>query len=224
MASHRRGIHLGQGHSLGQQRSLALRPVGPETRCSARARCASAPSIRAVCRSLRALGRTSGVQVEQLTVEAVPDRSPHVLLDPAFRGARPDAVVVVSRGLGDARDDQRRERGGLRRGGLCVADPDLDRAERQVGTDRPPNLRVLDDRTRAHQEVDVLGEARQLPNASGTPQRGKLLVKICERTLCRPTSRPSRNGEFAEIASSDGSTGRRRSHTRTARSAPRMPT
>ena len=41
------------------------------------------------------------------------------------------------------------------------------------------------------------------------PQRGKLLVKIWERTLCRPASRPSRNGELAEIASSNGSTGRK---------------
>ncbi len=65
--------------------------------------------------------------------------------------------------------------------------------------------------------------ASQLPNASGTPQRGKLRVKICVRALCRPESRPSRNGELAEIASSSGRTGRRRSHTRTARSAPRTP-
>ena len=65
--------------------------------------------------------------------------------------------------------------------------------------------------------------ASQLPNASGTPQRGKLLVKIWVRALCSPESRPSRNGEFAEIASSSGSTGRSRSHTSTARSAPRTP-
>ena len=66
--------------------------------------------------------------------------------------------------------------------------------------------------------------ASQLPNASGTPQRGKLLVKVWVRALCSPESRPSRNGELAEIASSSGSTGRSRSHTSTARSAPRMPT
>ena len=66
--------------------------------------------------------------------------------------------------------------------------------------------------------------ASQLPNASGTPQRGKLLVKICVRALCSPESRPSRNGELAEIASSSGSTGRSRSQTSTARSAPRIPT
>ena len=66
--------------------------------------------------------------------------------------------------------------------------------------------------------------AAQPPNGSGTPQRGKLLVKICERTDCRPESRPSRNTEFADSASSSGRTGRSRSHTATARSAPRTPT
>ena len=44
------------------------------------------------------------------------------------------------------------------------------------------------------------------------PQRGKLRVKLCVRAECSPLSRPSRNGELAEIASSSGSTGRRRSH------------
>ncbi len=39
------------------------------------------------------------------------------------------------------------------------------------------------------------------PNASGTPQRGKLFVKICVRTEASPLSRPSRNGELAERAS-----------------------
>ena len=49
--------------------------------------------------------------------------------------------------------------------------------------------------------------AAQPPNASGTPQRGKLFVKLCVRADCSPVSRPSRYGEFAEIASSSGSTG-----------------
>jgi hypothetical protein len=49
-------------------------------------------------------------------------------------------------------------------------------------------------------------------------------VKICERAEWSPEWRPSRNGEFAEIASSSGITGLSRSHTRTARSAPRTPT
>ena len=49
-------------------------------------------------------------------------------------------------------------------------------------------------------------------------------MNVCVRAVCRPESRPSTNGELAEIASSSGSTGRSRSHTRTARSAPRTPT
>ena len=36
--------------------------------------------------------------------------------------------------------------------------------------------------------------APQPPNASGTPQRGKLLVKLCVRAECSPVSRPSRIG------------------------------
>ena len=66
--------------------------------------------------------------------------------------------------------------------------------------------------------------ACQLPNASGTPQRGNDFVNVCVRAVWRPESRPSTNGELAEIASSSGSTGRSRSHTCTARSAPRTPT
>ena len=66
--------------------------------------------------------------------------------------------------------------------------------------------------------------ASQLPNGSWIPQRGKMRVKISVRTECRPVSRPSRNGEFADTASSAGSTPRRWSQTATARSAPRTPT
>ena len=39
---------------------------------------------------------------------------------------------------------------------------------------------------RAQQELDVVAIAPQPPNASGTPQRGKLLVKLCVRAECRP--------------------------------------
>ena len=74
------------------------------------------------------------------------------------------------------------------------------------------------------EEVDEVGVAGPVPNGSWTPQRGKLFVKICVRAECRPESRPSRNGEFAEIASRSGSSARRWSHTAIARSAPRTPT
>ena len=53
---------------------------------------------------------------------------------------------------------------------------------------------------------------------------GSCAVKVCVRAECRPASRPSRNGELAETASSSGSTGRSRSQTRTARSMSRTPT
>ena len=49
-------------------------------------------------------------------------------------------------------------------------------------------------------------------------------MKICVRAEWSPEWRPSRKGEFAEIASSSGITGRSRSQTRTARSAPLTPT
>ena len=69
-----------------------------------------------------------------------------------------DALVDVARGLRHAGDDQRRERIGLGRRRLRVADPDLDRAEREMRPDRPPHLGVLDDRAGRDQELDVVGE------------------------------------------------------------------
>ena len=52
-----------------------------------------------------------------------------------------------------------------------------------------------------------------------------MLVKICVRAECRPAEAGlSTHGEFADAASSVGSTGRSASQTATARSAPRMPT
>ena len=52
------------------------------------------------------------------------------------------------------------------------------------------------------------------------PQRGNMRVKSCVRAVARPLSRPSTNGEMAEIASSSGSSSRTRSQTPIARSAP----
>ena len=63
----------------------------------------------------------------------------------------------------------------------------------------------------------------QSRNGEGTPQRGKVRVKISVRTVCRPVSRRSRKGELAETASSSGSSSRIRSQTAIARSAPRTP-
>src|SRR3954452_15417394 len=69
-----------------------------------------------------------------------------------------------------------------------------------------------------------LAYVAQPPQSSGIPQRGKLFVKIWVREECRPESWPSRKGELADTASSSGSTGRSRSHTAIARSAPWTPT
>ena len=49
-------------------------------------------------------------------------------------------------------------------------------------------------------------------------------MKISVRTECSPVSRPSRNGEFADSASSGGNSSRIQSQTATARSAPCTPT
>ncbi len=64
----------------------------------------------------------------------------------------------------------------------------------------------------------------QSTNGEGTPQRGKVRVKISVRTVARPVSRRSRKGELAEAASSAGSSSRTRSQTAIARSAPLTPT
>jgi hypothetical protein len=63
----------------------------------------------------------------------------------------------------------------------------------------------------------------QSRNGDGTPQRGKVRVKISLRTLCRPVSWRSRKGELAETASSSGSSSRSQSQTAIALSAPRIP-
>ena len=74
---------------------------------------------------------------------------------------------------------------------------------------------------------------RRTPNHAGRDARratslregsGQRHLARDGRADWRPESRPSRKGEFADSASSSGSTARRRSHTTTARSAPRTPT
>ena len=76
----------------------------------------------------------AALEVDQAPVEPVADRPPHVLLDqPRRRIVDGHALVDVARRLRDAGDDQRRERLGLLRGRLRVADPHLDRAEAKCG-------------------------------------------------------------------------------------------
>ena len=73
------------------------------------------------------------------------------------------------------------------RRGLRVADAHLDRAEAEVRAHRPPDLRVLDDRVGAHEQVDVV--VLGLPGAERVRERrsaGSDFVKICVRAECRP--------------------------------------
>ena len=87
------------------------------------------------------------LEVDQAAVHAVADRPPEVLLDqPRRRSLQRHPLVHVAHRLGDARHHQRGQGLGLRRGGLGVADAQLDGAEGEVGPDRPPDLRELDDR------------------------------------------------------------------------------
>src|SRR5205807_501621 len=86
--------------------------------------------------------------------------------------------------------------------------------ESQMRTSTVPNEKCgrIDHHTWVYSTIDPVcvsrltyfANASQLPNASGTPQRGKLLVKIWVRALWSPESWPSRNGELEEIASSSG--------------------
>ena len=185
-------------------------------------------AVHASSRSIAARAGYSSraLEVDQAAVEPVADRPPHVLLDqPRRRILERHALVDVAHRLGDAGDHQRGERLGLLRGRLRVADAHLDGAEAEVRPHRPPHLRELDDRAgRAAGTRCTRGRPPSRRRRRGSPQRGKLLVKLCVRAECRPLSRPSRYGELAEIASSSGSTGRSRSQTRTARSMSWTPT
>src|SRR5213076_1773904 len=95
----------------------------------------------------------AGLEVDQLAREAVADRTPEVLLDQAVRVVG-ERLALVER-VRDA-DGQRVAEGGERAGlgqvGLRVADADLDRREREVRADAPPDLRVLLDRARVVEE------------------------------------------------------------------------
>ncbi len=65
------------------------------------------------------------------------------------------ALVEGARDPGCERVHQRRERPGLADRRLAVADADLDRGKREVGTHAPPDLGVLDDRPRLVEEAHV---------------------------------------------------------------------
>ena len=138
------------------------------------------------------------------------------------------ALVDVARGLRDAGDDQRRP---ARSDSLAAASGRRRCAPRRCRTrgaggptTRPACTRRSSPcRTR---KLDVV--ARRPPSrrtASGTPQRGKLLVKICVRAECRPrvaaVEERRVGGDRRAAAAAPAAAGRRRA---TARSAPRTPT
>ena len=151
-------------------RAVQSRPraavVGAGRRCATATRSRSRARWRtgAVQRISRSNAAAAGYgssrcEVEQLAVEPVSKGAPDVLLDqPVGEIDVRDALVDVARSLRHAGHDQRRERLGFGRGRLRVADPDLDRAERQMRSDRPPHLGVLDDRAGRDQELDVVRE------------------------------------------------------------------
>ena len=66
-----------------------------------------------------------------------------------------------------AGDDQGGEAVGLGRGHLRIADPHLDGAEGVVRAHGPPELRELDDRAGADEQVDVLGPRAPRPEGVG---------------------------------------------------------
>src|SRR4051812_21523846 len=92
-----------------------------------------------------------------MTVRSVADRAPQVLLDLALaqRFGQP-SLVVVQRALRDAGGDQGGQPERLLSSRLRIADPQLHGAECVVGPDAPPELRGLDDRVRADQQVDEI--------------------------------------------------------------------
>src|SRR5262249_10075595 len=99
------------------------------------------------------------VEVDQLSREAVANRPPEVLLDPAVGPLGESLPLVV--GPGDTRAQrvpERRERLRLRELGLAVTDPDLDRRKGEMRPNAPPDLRVLVNRSRLVQPAYVLLE------------------------------------------------------------------
>ena len=123
------------------------------------------------------------------------------------------ALVDVACGLRDAGDERRHKRLGLGRGGLGIADPDLDRAEGEVRAHRPPGLGGLDDRARAYEQLDALAIRRASRRTRRAHHSAGSSVKLCVRAECRPNSLPSRWGRWRRsraAAAAGGSAGRGR--------------
>ena len=149
---------------------------------AARPRCPSSARTGAVHSSSRSSASAAGYGLAALEVDAAPR--------PGRSGSRA-TCSPRSAGAADPRTGRprrRRARPGRRTPTISAASASDSAAvgcasqirtstvpNAEVRPDRPPHLRVLDDRARPHEELDVVAKASQEPNASGTPQRGKLL-------------------------------------------------
>ena len=198
-------------------------------RARARARRAPARSTSQALERPRRGYSSARLEVDQLAVQPVADRPPQVLLDQAAAAGRRRACPRRSR----ARPGRRRRSRSAPASASDSAAVDWASQMRtstvpneRCGPDRPPDLRVLDDRARARRgSRRSPADVAQSPNGSGTPQRGKHLREDLRAGRVQAASRGRRGtASWRRRASSTGSTGRRRSHARTARSAPRTPT
>ena len=128
----------------------------------ARARRGPARSTRAAARAPRRSG-TPRARSRSIMRPSMPvaDRPPEVLLDQAPRRGRATGTPSSSsRAACSTQATISAASASDSRGGrLGVADAHLDRAEREVRADRPPDLRVLDDRVGPHQELEVVAVA-----------------------------------------------------------------
>ena len=131
------------------------------------------------------------VEVDQRARPAVADRAPDVLLDQPRRAGRRRARPRRCR----ARPGPRRRRSAPASASDSAAVP----CASQMRTSTVPKVRCgrTDHQTCVYSTIESVrdqerrgsrGRRPSSPKASGTPQRGKLLVKICVRAECRPES------------------------------------
>ena len=96
---------------------------------------------------------------------------------------------------------ERRQALGLGGGDLRVADAHLDGAERRVRADRPPDLRVLDDRARRDQQLEVVAKRAPVAERVGHAAARKGLREdlaargVQQRVLALEKRRAGADGE-----------------------------
>ena len=133
------------------------------------------------------------------------------------------ALIECAGDPGGQCDAQRRERLRVRDIGLAIADPDLDRREREMRPHTPPELGVLVDGTGVVEESDVALVIRPRVECIGDAAAREIPGEDLRPCGVKPVSTPSANGELAERASSSGSQLRSALVTWIARSAPLIP-